>query len=285
MSFKELLVVLNNEYSGLLTVMVAVITALITLMYVIMTYQQVKFSKMSVESVEKQIKLSSQPCIIPKIIATNGTACFGSGNRRKLHIDVELINVGTSPAINIYTIGYFNLFYTKNENSDKVDMYYYPDYMPTISAQDKRVASISFEEEEIDLLIKDLEIRHELNIERLDTDNNTTQSRFRGTNLVIKIYYKNLLGQWFEATLIQEVSWLNDTSKKLTEQESQNVNEYTIPPKKLKKDTEFKLQLISERFIPIDIKLVDIEIIKNIMKQYENGMPEFSKILDNAETE
>lgn len=275
MTFPEFLIEVNANYSGLLTVLVALITAFITLAYVHMAYKQFALSKLSLESAERQTKLNSQPCIIPKITETIGTELF-TETRRQLHFNVELNNVGNSPAIAIFTIGHLKLRYTKHEDTDKVDMCFYPDFMPILSLNEKAIAGISFEAKEIELLVEDLEHAYRLNIERLKTDGH--RPSYRGTNIVIKVYFKNLLGQWFESTLTREIAWLIDLFKEKSD--SHDLNKYTIPPKKLLKNTRFKLQLISERFSPADIRLIDADAVRNILDSYKNGMPGFDHYFD-----
>ena len=70
------LVNLINQYSGLLSVMVAFITAIITLIYVIFTYKQMKASQDSLKLAIKQFKVDKQPCIVYKTIKSEGTHCF-----------------------------------------------------------------------------------------------------------------------------------------------------------------------------------------------------------------
>jgi NADH:ubiquinone oxidoreductase subunit 4 (subunit M) len=88
MTISEALIYINTNYSNLLAVIVALLTSFITLAYVIMAYKQVKLSESSIESIEKQIKLNNQPCIIPKITKTIGTECF-TETRRQLHIEIN----------------------------------------------------------------------------------------------------------------------------------------------------------------------------------------------------
>jgi len=97
-------------------------------------------------------------------------------------------------------------------------------------------------------------------MERIATD--PSKSSFKGTNLIIKVFYKNIVGQWFESTLIQEIAWLINTSENAPERKTNSLNEVTIPPKKLYPDMSFKLQLISERLSPVEIKIIEVEQVK-----------------------
>ena len=70
---------------------------------------------------------------------TLGGKCF-SGTRRQLHIDVELENVGDSPALTTYTFAYLELQNTKHvkNGSNIVDMDYLPDFIKCIKANEKK---------------------------------------------------------------------------------------------------------------------------------------------------
>ena len=92
------LVNLINQYSGLLNVMVAFITAIITLIYVIFTYKQMKASQDSLKLAIKQFKVDKQPCIVYKTIKSEGTHCFYK-QRRQLHINLKIENIGDAPVI------------------------------------------------------------------------------------------------------------------------------------------------------------------------------------------
>ena len=101
------LVNLINQYSGLLNVMVAFITAIITLIYVIFTYKQMKASQDSLKLAIKQFKVDKQPCIVYKTIKSEGTHCFYK-QRRQLHINLKIENIGDAPAMSIYVFSYCN---------------------------------------------------------------------------------------------------------------------------------------------------------------------------------
>jgi len=96
---------------------------------------------------EKHFKLNNQPCIIPKITDTIGGKCFYK-TRRQLHITLNLENVGDSPALCVYTIGYLKLKYTQNNGGDIVNMSYLPDYLPNVTINQTEKFSVRFETKE-----------------------------------------------------------------------------------------------------------------------------------------
>lgn len=280
MSVKEILVELNSNYSGVLSLLISVLTAITTIIYVVITNKQVKITKISLEQMEKHFKLNNQPCIIPKITSTEGSKCFYK-TRRQLHINLDIENVGDSPALCVYTVGYLKLKHIQNDGSDIVDMYYLPDYISKVSINQVESSSIRFETKEIRLLIKDLEVNYRLNMERIATD--ASISPFKGTDLVIKVFYKNIVGQWFESTLTQEIAWLINTSENNSERKTNSLNEVTIPPKELYPDTSFELQLVSERLSPVEIRIIELEQVKETIERYKDDMPSSYEILKKAD--
>ena len=93
----------------------------------------------------------------------------------------------------------------------------------------RKKASIRFETFEINMLVEDLRINHEKNVKRLIV--NPYRPHYRGTVLVIEVYFRNVLGQWFKNTVRQEIAWLID--KHAEPRKTHNINENTIPPRPL----------------------------------------------------
>lgn len=262
----ETLQYINTNFSGVLSVAVAIITALITLVYVIFTYKQMKAAQNANEAAIKQLRLGNQPCIIAEISRTFGSKCF-SGTRRQLHIELTLENVGDSPALCVYTFAHLELQHTRNNtnNSNIVNMDYVPDFNKClkVGAQDK--SSVRFETSEINMLVEDLRIGHGKNVQRLVTDPHRTP--YRGTVLVVEIYYRNVLGQWFKNTLRREIKWLND--KNVKPRKTNYINENTIPPCPLNSNTEFELHFISPKFSVFSTALVEAKEIEEKLEQYK----------------
>lgn len=256
----ELIQNINANYSGILSVIVAAITAIITLVYVVFTFKQMQAAQKSAELASKQMRLSNQPCVVVDISQTAGSPCFPDSTRRQLNIALELENIGDSPALELYTLSYLELQHIKNvsDGSSIVDMFYYPDYRKYLKANSKDTASVSYETDEINMLVEDLRYCHEKNMSRIRT--NPSKHPYHGTVLVVEVYYKNLLGQWFKNTLRQEISWLID--KNAPPRKTHNLNENTIPPCILGRETSFSLQLIAPRFSAAGIELVSAEDVK-----------------------
>lgn len=254
-----------NSYSGLLSIAVAVITAGITLVYVIFTYKQMKAAQSSSEAAIQQIKLNNQPCVIYEEINTFGTACF-SGSRRQLSVEVNLENVGDSPAISVYTFSKLQLFRLRELDSE-VKMYSEPDYIPVIKAGDKVLSHIHYEEDEIDCLVDALRISHADNMKRVELS--PTETPFKGAELVLEIYYKNIMGQWFKNVRHTEIAWLIDRNSTVSINDDDYCFSALIPPQTLKPTTEFELQLIAPRFALSDIKPIEEKEVLEMLRPYQ----------------
>ena len=258
----EILRYIDANNSGILSVMIATMTALVTLVYVIFTYKQMKISQASTETAIKQLRLNNQPCVITEISETYGSECF-SGTR---HIELNLENVGDSPALSVYVFAYLELQHTKHikNSSNIVEMDFLPDFVKCIKVGEKGVASVRFETFEINMLLEDLRIAYEKNMKRLYVE--PYHSPYRGTVLVIETYYRNVLGQWFKNTIRQEIMWLND--KHAEPRKTNNINENTIPPRILEKDTEFELQLVSPHLSVFSTELIDSTVMERKLEKY-----------------
>lgn len=261
----ELLQYIDANFSGVLSVAVSAITALVTLVYVIFTYKQMKASQASTETAIKQLQVSNQPCIITEISETCGSKCF-SGTRRQLRVELNLENVGDSPALSVYAFAHLELQYTKHikSSSNIVEMDFLPDFIKCIKVGENGVASVRFETFEINMLVEDLRINYEKNMMRLRT--NSYHPPYRGTVLVIETYYRNVLGQWFKNTIRQEILWLND--KHAAPRKTNDINENTIPPRLLEQDTEFELQLVSPRLSVLSTELINSTVIEEKLEKY-----------------
>ncbi|MBR0456914.1 MAG: hypothetical protein IJJ01_09620 [Firmicutes bacterium] len=240
-------------------IIVPLITMVITLLYVVLTYKQVKASRESVDAMKTQTLLDQQPCIVVNNITSFGTKVFNEYGRRQLGIQMNLCNIGSSPALSVYVFSHFE----SPNGRNSIEMYYLPDYLTHIKANDEREASVRYEEKEIKLLVDDLEVSYNKNIERLR--DNPSKKHYPGSFLVIDVFYKNQLGQWFCHSYKTEVSWLNIIG---IERKSDDINETTIPPNILANDIEFELQLTSELLSESNNRLADSDEVKSRMEAY-----------------
>lgn len=251
-----------NHYSGVLSVVVSSITAIVTLIYVVFTYNQMKAAKDGLKMSAKQIRTEKQPCIVYNEIYAQGTECFWK-ERRQLHIELKLENIGDSPAMSIYVFSHFKLQYA-NDPSDVVNMYYLPDFIPFLKVDSSVNASTRYEQNEIYRLLEDLSISHAKNIQRVKSD--PTKPVYKCPELVVEIYYKNILGQWFKNERRTEIL---DVLEKTNDGELKRL----YPPNALKDDKQFELQLIAQEFALSNISLVDEAEIHRKLEPFERDRP------------
>jgi len=239
---------------------VSLCTMIVTVIYVIFTYLQVKENRKSIDYLEKQIKLSNQPCIVPITINTTGTEVFNDNGRRQLNIELEIKNSGNAPALNTYIFGSFQLKkYETNEN-DIVEMDFLPDYVRSISTDETKNVSIRFETEEINLLMGDLSkpISKEKYI-------NYVHEVMNRADLIINIYYKNITNQWFHSVLRNGVLDIMAENQ----DKARGTYDIKIPPNILEDDMRFQLRLTPEEFSTFDVEPVDSEEILEKLNHYE----------------
>lgn len=251
-----------NTYSGVLSVAVSLITAIITLIYVIFTYKQMRASQDALKMSVKQLKVDKQPCVVYKQIKTEGSNCFYK-TRRQLHINMKLQNIGDSPAMSIYVFSHLKLQYSE-KTMGIVDMEYLPDFVPFLEVGSKVNVSTRYETNEINMLLEDLTVASAKNIHRISTD--ASKSPYKNTDLVIEIYYKNILGQWFKNERCIEIL-------DILERKENGETELVNPPNSLKDDVWFELQLIAPEFSQSDIIMVEENEIKDKLQEYSRYRP------------
>lgn len=116
------------------------------------------------------------------------------------------------------------------------------------------------------MLVEDLRINHEKNVKRLIV--NPYRPHYRGTVLVIEVYFRNVLGQWFKNTVRQEIAWLIDKHA----EPRKTHNENTIPPRPLGQNTEFELQLVSPKMSVFQTDLIEAKVIEEKLLQYKDDL-------------
>lgn len=256
------LLIFVNKNVAIFDVLVSLVTAIITLVCVIFTFWQARIAQKALKTASMQMRVEKQPCIVYEDIKTEGTNCFWE-DRRQLHINLTLQNIGDSPAMCVYVFSHLELQYAEDGNGI-VDMYYLPDFVPYINVGSKADASIRYEEVEIDLLIEDLSIGAVKNAQRIKTD--ATRESYKGTVLVVETYYKNMLGQWFKNERHVEIL-------DILERKEGGKKEIVDPPNSLKDDVWFELELIAPAFSLSNIQTVDEKEIKDRLIAFERDRP------------
>ena len=269
---------INSDYAGVLSLLSSLVMVIVTIIYVRHTKRQAYYAKESAELVAKQIKTDKQPCVVPLVIDSYGSAWDASDYTRiQLGFTIKLKNVGNSPAINVYTLADFELQFIKDSDGNKklLPAALLPGFIQALSAEEETEINIHFETAEIKELICELRKTAEKNWERLRT--NPSHNHYNGANLKIRVFFKNLMGQWCESTISYEIPWL--VFKNPPPQKTHNLNENTIPPKEIHEGDEFKAVLSSHHIAPFVFAMTTEERVTDLLQKYLDESPWLLTIL------
>lgn len=274
----EFLQNINNNYAAVLSLITSVLMVIVTIVYVLYTKKQADYSKKSLETVITQIKVEKQPCIVPSIIDSYGSAFKASDHTRmQLAFTIRLDNCGDAPATNIFTFAFIELQNIRKEKDEKILLKgsLLPDTVHAIVKEDSITTSLHFETREIKLLLDDLSSSMDKNWERLKT--NPYLCHIHGPNIIIKVFYRNIMGQWYTSSLTKEIAWLDYIEPKA--RKTHNLNENTIPPKTIKEGDEYKTVLVSDKLAPFSYHMTDEETVKKYIKLCEPDNPWVDEII------
>lgn len=73
---------INSDYAGVLSLLSSLVMIIVTIIYVRHTKRQAYYAKESAELVAKQIKTDKQPCVVPLVIDSYGSAWDASDYTR-----------------------------------------------------------------------------------------------------------------------------------------------------------------------------------------------------------
>ena len=279
----EFLKSINSDYAGVLSLLSSLIMVVITIIYVGHTKRQANYTKESAELVAKQIKIDKQPCIVPFVTDSYGSAFDATDyTRMQLGFTIKLRNVGDSPAINVYTLADIELQFTEDSDGNKklLPASLLPEFVQALSAKEETEINIHFETSEIKALIGELKKESEKNWERLRT--NPSQHHYTGAKLIVRVFFKNLMGQWCESIISYEIAWLE--YKNPPPQTTHNLNENTIPPNEIHEGDEFKAVLSSNRIAPFVFEMTNEEYVTDLLQKYIDESPWLSTVLKEKYT-
>lgn len=274
----EFIKTINSDYAGVLSLLSSLIMVIVTIIYVGHTKRQANYAKESAELVAKQIKTDKQPCIVPYVTDSYGTAWDATDyTRMQLEFTIKLRNVGASPAIDIYTLADIELQFTEDPDGKKklLQASLLPGFTQALSAEEDAEINIHFETSEIKALICELSKAAEKNWERLRI--NPSHNHYTGAKLIIRVFFKNLMGQWCESTISYEIAWL--AYKNPPPQKTHNLNENTIPPKEIRVGDEFKAVLSSHHIAPFVFEMTTDEFVIDVLQMYTDESPWLSTVL------
>lgn len=244
-----------NEYSSLIQVICSFCILLVTILYVWFTWKQTQYTKESfLESIKKS-KEDRQPYLVPSIKTVKGGA-FGTDEyiRIQLNFKYLLENVGDSSAVSVYTLLYARL---KNQTTSRL-LYAHliPHYNYSIGVGKRVIDRIHFETKQFRDLVEDLCISYVKNEKRIQID--PSQEAYGGPVIIMRVLYMNMMGQWFESTLEQQILEITKQIEEETKKE-QYANNVDI-----ENGDHFRGYMINPSFSKLTRKTVTIEYVKNI---------------------
>ena len=233
----EVMKVLNTDFAAVLSCIISLVTAVTTIVYVVFTYRQVKATQDSVRLMQAEMKQEKQPCLIVSINRVYSGSADALNGRRWMPVEFRLENISDTPALSIFAISHLELQSLHASGGKKnVNMFSGPLFIPYLKAGISKKGHLHYENEQIDLMFKDLMICMKKNWKRLAT--NPYQSAYRGTELVI------------------------------------NLNEFTFPPREITAGDSFELQMVSPYLSPLQVHMVNREEVDKALSPYKEDWPD-----------
>jgi len=245
---------------------------LVTILYVVFTWIQSKYTKQAFLESIKQSKEDRQPYIVPTIERVSGVAFDASTYLRiQLSFEYALENVGDSSAVSVYT-----LLYARRQHSNDQKLVYahlIPNYNYSIRQGIEVKDRIHFETDEFRDIVEDLEISHVKNVKRIET--NPSQDPYKGPIIIMRVMYMNMMGQWFESMLEQELLELRfklNEDKKIGKHVSNN---------EIKDKDVFEGYMINPCYSRLTRKMVTKEYVKDKLIECRKNAISESIFLDD----
>ena len=255
----ELLKSINNDYSAVLSAIFSLLLLIITLIYVMLTYRQV-------QQLEKSHKISVIPTLVPDIVEAKGTEYFGDEKfrRRQLGVKCKVQNIGDGPALRIYSKIRFKYNYIDFKDYDELFEYSYLGYL---ASMEENELEMHFETIKIEKMIEDFSIKHAKNMYRVRV--NPHHKVFLGPSLVIELVYSNIHGQFFKTVVGREISSLKAYNR--NDEEKQHI--FWSTEEELKDDEPFELTLMNPIFQSFEITPLENNAAIEFIEKYEKLIP------------
>jgi len=239
--------IISNQ--AFILVLTNILLVIVTLAYVGLTRSMVKFA-------ERQIKIASNPILGIKISKMHISKVYSS-KRRTLTVEIEVVNIGNGPAINIQIDG--EMILSNNDvNGEKViPAYTEPRRLSFLMAgqkfDDNFESNVYFGNKAILYLFDDFREEDRLNQHRINTDPKI--EAFKASKLRILVYYSNNLGQQFKSSFETYVALGME-----------------IPEDLDAKIKDAKLITIKQREIPDDDQEIELEYHPYIRPEFKSGL-------------
>ena len=260
-----------KEYEGLISLLSSLCMLIVTSIYAVITWWQAKYTKKTLLASVKQYREEKQPYIVPAIESVSGLAFDTSTYLRiQFSFHYTLENVGDSSAVTLYTFLYAKLQHQKD--AKLVYAHLMPEYLNSLRVGEKSKEHLHFETSEFRDIIEDLEICHVKNVKRIET--NPSVIPYSGPIIILRCLYMNMMGQWFESVLEQELYSVNkiiNDKEKGTKKRTIKLGERVTNNNVVDKDS-FEGSMISPGYSKMSRRMIDYEYVSKIF----NDCREFS---------
>lgn len=251
-----------SENANLIQVICSLCMLLVTILYVVFTRQQLKYTEQAFLESIKQTKEDRQPYIIPSIEKVSGVAFDTSDHIRvQLNFHCKMKNVGDSSAVSIYT-----LLYAKMQHQQEKKIVYahlIPKYNYSIGVEKEAEENIHFETSQFRDIVEDLEISHAKNMKRIET--NPYHDAYKGPEITLRVLYKNMMGQWFESELEQELLEITYKSK------DENKRREMVVNKDVADGDMYEGCMINPCYSHLKRRMVSDDYVKDVLKDYSEN--------------
>ncbi len=214
-----------QTYSGAFSFIATAILVLLTGFYAYWT-------KGILKATLNQSKLAQAPVIGISIKKIWISEVFGP-DRRNMNVDLEIINVGNAPAIEVLIDAEIEYRYSKIGGKNNAPARFESEMIPYVKPGDTaETAKPNFGNKAILHFFDDVREANRLNLHRIQTK--PTQSPFKTSKLTVFAYYRNSFDQWFMSSLETEICIWKMLGEELIpkDDESIEVTQSNIPRKK-----------------------------------------------------
>lgn len=185
-----------ESYSASINVLATIVLVSVTGYYAFLT-------RRILLATEQQSKLSLDPVVGIKVTNIGISKTYGP-NRRNMGVELELVNVGNAPAIEVLVDAEINFRHTNVDGNKTVPIRFEPDVVPFLRPGEANIdRHLSFGNKAIIHFFDDVRESLRLNWHRIDTD--PTKESFDASRLRVICYYRNSLGQCFKSTYETEI--------------------------------------------------------------------------------
>lgn len=259
-----------EEHANIIGLISSICMLLVTIIYAIITWWQARYTKRTFVETIKQNREERQPYIVPTIRKVSGVAFDTSTYLRiQFTFNYKLENVGDSSAVTLYT-----MIYAKMESQSDHKLVYghlMPNYKHALKVGEETEERLHFETNETRDIVEDLEICHAKNMKRIETD--PSISPYRGPVIILRTLYQNMVGQWFESVLEQELLDVEIPSKKVQEEVEVDEKRYIIKKKGrmvtnkgIKDKDAFDGGMINPCYSKLSRRMVGVEYVKQMLR-------------------